>query len=179
MKIYITRHGQTDFNKENKVCGLSDIDLNEKGKEQALYLRDNIIKNELTFDTIYVSPLKRAKQTAQPIEQYLNKKAKVDYRLKEFNFGDKEACAVDDVDFRKKRSDPFIHFPNGESMLLAAARVYSFLDELINKSNINETILIVSHKTTSKLINSYFKSQTIDEFNTFQMENCELLEYTI
>jgi len=64
-------------------------------------------------------------------------------------------------------------------MLKAASRVYSFLDEIIKKSNTNDKILIVSHKTTSKLINSYFISQNIDEFNTFKMNNCELLEYNI
>lgn len=179
MKIYITRHGQTEFNKNNKVCGLSDIDLNNNGKKQALLLKDNVIKKDLKFDLIYVSPLKRAKQTVEPIEKHFNKKAIVDNRLIEFNFGEKEACNIDDSDFRKKRNDPFIHFPNGESMVKAASRIYSFLDELTSKKDKINTVLIVSHKTSSKLINSYFKSQTLEEFNTFKMDNCEILEYEI
>ncbi len=179
MQIFITRHGQTNFNKENKVCGLSNVDLNKIGNDQAEKLKEKIKNKNIKFDQIYVSPLKRAKQTVYPIENLLNKKAIEDNRLREFNFGDKEACAIDDIDFRKRRNDPFIHFPNGESMLKAASRVYSFLDEIIKKSNTNDKILIVSHKTTSKLINSYFISQNIDEFNTFKMNNCELLEYNI
>lgn len=179
MKIYITRHGQTEFNKNNKVCGLSDIDLNNNGKKQALLLKDNVIKKDLKFDLIYVSPLKRAKQTVEPIEKHFNKKAIVDNRLIEFNFGEKEACNIDDSDFRKKRNDPFIHFPDGESMVKAASRIYSFLDELTSKKDKINTVLIVSHKTSSKLINSYFKSQTLEEFNTFKMDNCEILEYEI
>ncbi len=179
MNIYITRHGQTSFNEQNIVCGLSDIDLNKNGIKQADNLLQNIIEKNLNFDKIYVSPLKRALQTVKPIEKHFNQKAKIDNRLKEFNFGDKEACKIDDINFRKKRNDPFIHFPNGESMLKAASRVYCFIDDIINSSNKNDNILIVSHKTTSKLINSYFISQTIEEFNSFKMENCELIHYEI
>jgi len=179
MKIYITRHGQTPFNKQNIVCGLSDINLNETGIQQAEILKNNIIDQNLKFDNIFVSPLKRARQTVSPIEKHFNQKAIIDNRLKEFNFGDKEACRIDDIDFRIKRNDPFVHFPKGESMLKAASRVYSFLEDIIKSSNQNDNILIVSHKTTSKLINSYFISQTIDEFNTFKMENCELISYEI
>ncbi len=92
MKIYITRHGQTNFNKERKVCGLSDIELNENGLNQAEILKQKIIKKNLNFDYIFVSPLKRARATVAPIEQFFNKKAIIDNRLIEFNFGEKEAC---------------------------------------------------------------------------------------
>ncbi len=179
MKIYITRHGQTNFNKERKVCGLSDIELNENGLNQAEILKQKIIKKNLNFDYIFVSPLKRARATVAPIEQFFNKKAIIDNRLIEFNFGEKEACDFDDPLFRKKREEPFMYFEKGESMVKAASRVYSFLDDLIKNYEKDASILIVSHATTSKLINSYFVSQSLEEFNSFKISNCELIEYTI
>ena len=60
--IYFMRHGQTDFNKENKWMGLLDIPLNENGISQALS-SINYIKS-LNIDIIYCSELKRAIQTA-------------------------------------------------------------------------------------------------------------------
>jgi broad specificity phosphatase PhoE len=64
-------------------------------------------------------------------------------------------------------------------MVKVAARVYNFLDELIKKYDNNSTILIVSHGTTSKIINTYFNSQSLEEFNNFKIDNCQLLEYKI
>lgn len=58
MKLYIARHGQTDWNVEHKAQGRTDIPLNDIGKKQAEQLRENI-KN-IKFDVVYASPLKRA-----------------------------------------------------------------------------------------------------------------------
>ena len=179
MKIYITRHGQTNYNKEQKVCGITDIDLNETGIAQAETLKQTIIDKGLSFDYIFVSSLKRARQTVKPIEQLFNQTAIVDKRLREFNFGDDEGCDFYSPAFREIRQDPFRKFNNGESMVMAASRVYSFLDELLEKYDNNSTLLIVSHATTSKLINSYFKSLSLEEFYNFRVKNCELFEYEI
>ena len=51
MKIYIARHGLTDWNVQYKAQGRSDIPLNETGITQAEALRDNI--KDLKFDTVY------------------------------------------------------------------------------------------------------------------------------
>ena len=40
MKIYATRHGETDWNKNNKICGITDVKLTDKGIEQAKALAD-------------------------------------------------------------------------------------------------------------------------------------------
>lgn len=58
MKLYLVRHGQTDFNKGDLTQGSSDIPLNETGKEQARKLAERV-KN-MRFDAYYVSPLTRA-----------------------------------------------------------------------------------------------------------------------
>ena len=63
MKIYIIRHGQTDWNVQRKIQGTSDIELNSTGIKQSEEAR-KIVK-ELELDFIICSPLKRARKTAE------------------------------------------------------------------------------------------------------------------
>lgn len=65
MEILLTRHGQTEWNVLGKVQGRADIELNEKGIQQAEETGE-ALKNE-KIDLIICSPLKRAKQTADII----------------------------------------------------------------------------------------------------------------
>ena len=67
MKLYLVRHGETDWNAKGIIMGQADIPLNANGVRQAEALRDKIIKSGLEFDAIYVSPLQRTTQTAQII----------------------------------------------------------------------------------------------------------------
>ena len=62
MKIYITRHGQTDYNAKELMQGQIDIPLNETGIAQAKATRKKV--EDVKFDAVYSSPLDRAKTTA-------------------------------------------------------------------------------------------------------------------
>ena len=91
MKIYIARHGQTDWNSQHKAQGRTDIPLNETGIKQAEALRDNI-KN-IKFTAVYASPLKRAAKTAEVATD--NKYNIIfDDRLVERSFGDYEGKEI-------------------------------------------------------------------------------------
>ena len=57
MKIYVARHGQTQWNVQNKVCGMTDVCLTEAGKKQAEALAAAV--GNYTIDVILASPLKR------------------------------------------------------------------------------------------------------------------------
>lgn len=69
MKLYVARHGQTVWNAKNKVCGVTDVDLTEKGREQAKKLAD-IVPD--TIDVIISSPLKRAVETSKIVAEKKN-----------------------------------------------------------------------------------------------------------
>ena len=69
MKIYVTRHGQTDWNVQGKTQGRADIELNEVGIKQAKQTKEEL-KN-IDIDLIICSPLKRAKKTAEIINEGL------------------------------------------------------------------------------------------------------------
>ena len=85
MKIWITRHGQTRFNRSRLMQGLTDEPLNEKGIEQAERAREVI--GDVRFDAVYSSPLIRAKQTASIIGGVGIEEVITDPRIIEADFG--------------------------------------------------------------------------------------------
>ena len=88
MKLYITRHGETKRNKEQRVLGRTDDPLSEKGLAQAAELAEKM--KDIEIDMIFVSPLSRARQTAQAVGDVKDLIPIVDERLIETNFGDFE-----------------------------------------------------------------------------------------
>lgn len=65
MKLFLTRHGQTDWNIAQKIQGRTDIELNATGIRQAENTREKLLDE--TIDLIISSPLKRTKKTAEII----------------------------------------------------------------------------------------------------------------
>lgn len=85
MKLYVIRHGQTDWNVAGKCQGMSDIELNETGIEQAKKVKEQIKKYNINL--IISSPLKRAKKTAEIINEAINCPIEYDNRVIERGFG--------------------------------------------------------------------------------------------
>lgn len=80
MKLYVARHGQTVWNAQNKVCGVTDVELTERGIEQAEKLADIVPDN---IDVIITSPLKRAIETGKIVaEKKYDKRGVFNYTLK-------------------------------------------------------------------------------------------------
>ena len=84
--FYFTRHGQTIWNVENKICGATDIALTDLGHQQAIDLGSKIAQEDLGIDEILYSPLMRAADTAKHISQMTGIPARMEPRLKEQNF---------------------------------------------------------------------------------------------
>jgi len=83
--IYLIRHGQTDWNKARRFQGSKDIPLNDEGRSQALKLQRSM--KDVPLDFIVASPLKRAYETAEILNQAYNLPINVDEGLQEINFG--------------------------------------------------------------------------------------------
>lgn len=173
------RHGRTQMNAEDLVCGVTDIPLIDLGIQQAknasVEIFDKIQKSEIPkIDLIVSSPLLRAQQTAQIIAQKLNLIYQIDERITEQNYGKMEGVNRFDEKYLAIRSQFAVKYPNGESMLDVAKRVYNFLDEAKTKyANFNH-ILLVCHGGTIRLVNTYFKDFTNQEFADFRAENCQI-----
>ena len=90
-QVYFTRHGQTFWNVENKICGATDIGLTELGHKQAEELGQKILKEGIKIDEILYSPLSRAADTAKHIGKVTGIPMREEIRLKEQNFGKYES----------------------------------------------------------------------------------------
>ena len=99
--FYFTRHGQTIWNVENKICGATDIALTDLGHQQAIDLGSKIAQEDLGIDEILYSPLMRAADTAKHISQMTGIPARMEPRLKEQNFGKYESTPRNGDVFRK------------------------------------------------------------------------------
>lgn len=177
MDIYVARHGQTDFNVRGLVCGATtDIPLTETGKQQARGLRQQL--EGVHLDQALVSPLLRARQTAEIALSERCIPVEVEPRLIELNFGTYEGVRVDDPGFVKERANFVFRYPEGESLLRAAHRIYSVIDELPQRFP-DQSVLLVCHGAVTRIIRSYFVSQTDEEFHTHFIDNCQLLHFTL
>jgi probable phosphoglycerate mutase len=182
MKLYVIRHGETELNREELVCGATNAHLTEKGVNQALAAAKDIKENKDKYNIkhIYVSPLERAINTAKPIEEALELKAEIEEGISEFNFGDYERCPVGDQEFRRLRRQPFTKFKNGESILSAAHRIYSALDRIIEKHKVDDSnVLLVCHGTCARIIYTYFHDINDTDYYNLLLNNCELITFNV
>ena len=181
MKLFVVRHGETDLNVSELACGVSVAKLTEKGRMQAQALasrlKEDKAKNNIT--TIYVSPLKRARDTAAYIEQALQLTAIPDARLQEIDFGDFEGKPWNNPDFLYIHKNPFLKFPKGESFAQVAHRAYSIIEDIKHKHTGDGNILFVCHGVLTAAIYTYFQPFSAEELLRLDIKNCQLLEFDL
>lgn len=172
--VYFTRHGQTVWNVENKICGVTDIELTQKGHEQAEALGRKILEEKYRIDEILYSPLIRAADTARHISEITGIPAREELRLKEQCFGKYEGTERNGAEFSEAKQHFIDSYEGGESMLKLAQRIYNLLDELKDD---DKTYLLVAHNGISRVIHSYFYDMTNEEYANFGIGNCEILKF--
>ena len=174
--IYFVRHGETVWNVENKICGSTDIELTERGHQQAVETGKKILAEGIQADEILYSPLVRAAETARHISEITGIPARVEPRLKEQCFGKWEAAPRDGKEFQKAKGEFCCRYEGGESMLRLAQRIYNLLDEIRDESG-DRTYILVAHNGIARAVHSYFYDMTNEEYAASGMKNCQLREY--
>lgn len=153
MRLFIIRHGETDWNKTRRVQGRTDIPLNDYGRhlaeETALGMKD------IRIDRAYTSPLLRAKETAQIILKGRGIRLIEDPRIQEFSFGVYEGmcCGGQDPSPQSRafnlfftKTDQYVPPEGGETVEQLYERTGSFLSEICGMHGAeNDNILISSH----------------------------------
>lgn len=89
-KLVIIRHGESTWNKENRFTGWTDVDLSEKGVEEAIEAGQVLKKDGYAFDMVYTSVLKRAIKTANTVLEQLDQlwlPVERSWRLNERHYG--------------------------------------------------------------------------------------------
>ena len=179
LKIYIIRHGETDANKEGRLQGWSDWDLNEMG---VLLARETgrALKGT-SFDLCVTSPLKRALQTAQIVlEESGNGSCPLLYEddIREINMGRYEGKLIKgdpEVDMSLARAflyDPIScpAFPEGESISQLMERTQRFLKELAKKDY--ETVLVSTHGCALRAMLNFLYENKEDFWHGHVPYNC-------
>lgn len=152
MKLYLVRHGITDWNARKKIQGQVDIPLNETGRDLARKTAEGL--KDVPFDLCMTSPLCRAKETARIILGSRNVNILDEPRLMEMAFGDYEGkcCSREGWElpegFHKFFDDPAGYEPprGGESFADVKKRTGAFLADLYQKPEYRGlNILITTH----------------------------------
>ena len=179
MKIYVIRHGETDWNKEKLMQGISDIPLNETGINQAKEARKKI--GDIKFDAVYASTLDRAITTASVIGGVDKSEVIQDERIIEVSFGKYEKKKYYGIGLPMMLHWAFpetIPAPKTvEKDSYTRKRAESFLADL--KKNDYNSVLICSHGNFIRVFRHILagdnKKATYKDF----VENCELMEFEI
>lgn len=148
-RILAIRHGETDWNAQQRLQGHTDIPLNALGVAQAQRLADALAAEPL--DAIHSSDLLRARQTAEPAARALGLAVRLHEGLRERAFGEFEGQTYAQIEARWpvaalawRRRDPDFAAPGGETLLAFQARCVAAVMELAAEAE-GQAIAIVAH----------------------------------
>lgn len=156
LRIFLIRHGETEWNKVGRLQGNSDVKLSSEGIRQASLLAAHAPFRAL--DAIYSSDLSRAVTTAQILAKKFNLPVNIVPALRETNFGDWEGKSIGELleeepnTFGRFFTAPEkCHPPNGETFLEAQARVVNAMSNIIAAHD-NQNVAVVVHGAVNRLI---------------------------
>jgi len=176
LEFLFIRHGQTDYNVQQRVIGRQPVPLNETGKKQAKKVADYLKDVELT--AIVSSPVVRAKETAEAIlAGRTGLELTLDEGFSEIDYGEWVDLTVSDIVVRYPEIWPNYHsnpkavkIPGGESLNSAHDRIERSIVNL-KKRYQDGRVAIVSHADVIKLAVTGLLSWPIDMFKSFSMDN--------
>jgi len=149
MKLILVRHGETRWNRENRVVGSADIGLNDEGRKQVKRLA-LALKGE-RVDAIYSSPLRRAWETAQEIARFHDGQVKADDAFKEMDAGELDGLTYEEMrvryaEFIKQwlRDPASCIMPGGESLAGVQERAWLAVERMREKHP-DDAVMVVSH----------------------------------
>lgn len=152
VEIITIRHGETHYNRENRIQGSLDSSLTDKGEKETVLLGRYLNRWLDSVDEWIVSPLGRARQTSAILRTEVKKplpEEQVDTRLKEIFCGHLEGKTQDEIDpvvLHRLRNEPDFAYPGGESIIDVMERADGFIqDRVKRKDGSDYRVVIVAH----------------------------------
>jgi broad specificity phosphatase PhoE len=176
--IFLARHGETTWNKDQRFQGQLDVELNDTGREQARDLARIAVEHD--FAALYSSPLVRARETAEIVGSELGLEVRVDDRLKEGDVGDwqnryKAEIQRDEPDawaaFMAAGEE--FRFPGGESLEEQQERVIAALVDITQRHEL--PALVVCHRGVIRCALAHTHNRGLDTYHEWSVPNGELL----
>ena len=176
MNLILVRHGETDWNKEQRVMGPNPIPLNKTGREQAMKTAEWL--STLSFKVIYSSPYRRALETAEIIAKKQKKISVIPTpEVREVGYGDWVEMTFEEIEekypkyFKHYREKPStVEIPGGEKGMEIFSRVKFFLESLRQKHD-GENVLVVSHADVIKAMVVVFLNLPLDSLQRVACDN--------
>ncbi len=178
IRLYLIRHGETEWNTVKRFQGWTDIELSSRGIEQARLLSERF--RNIKLDEIYSSPLKRAVKTAEPIAEKKGLELKTSEYFKEINFGIWEGKTRDELSalYGAEFDDFLIHpeahtFPGDGSFDAVTERIKKGLNMVLDAKD-NISVAIVSHGGIIRLIVKYLLDIEGEWYNKTWIDNTSI-----
>jgi broad specificity phosphatase PhoE len=156
MRIFLARHGETEWNAVHRLQGQADIALTARGEDQAQALA--ALMTTFRLDAVYASTLRRSLDTARPVAAAHGLEPIARPELREIHYGILEGFAEHDPDperlalWEARRRDPLgFRAPGGESYDELRARVAPFADHLRRRHS-GDTVLVVGHRGANRAL---------------------------
>lgn len=154
--IYLVRHGQTAWNREEIFRGRTDVPLDETGLHEATSAAAFFREREI--EALYSSPLSRAWQTAEKIASVVHREVNPLPGIIDMSFGNWEGRSLKDVRemdperYRQWREEThLLRLPGGETLDEVRGRAMEALEEVIAR-HAEKTVVLVSHRVVNKVI---------------------------
>lgn len=168
MNLYVLRHGQTDYNIEGRFQGQIDIKMNKIGEEQVKKSAEKL--KQTKFNKVFVSPLQRTIDTARIVAEEII----IEPRIIERSFGTLEG-KYSISDYEEKIEEFKI-----ESIKEMEYRIGDFLEELLQQSQKQENILIVTHEGVAQIINRILNKEVQEkDWKEFRLGTGQYVKYEI
>ena len=180
IRILLIRHGETDWNRNGRFQGRSDLPLNQKGKDQAHALALALKDEPLT--AIYSSPLTRARETARVIRDFhpsiplIEEEGLVEMNLGEFEGMEAGHWVVGHADFLKswRETPASVRMPGGENLQEVQARAVGTLERIAKLYPMESTLLLCSHNFVNLTILCYALKIPLNRFREVRQETAAL-----
>ena len=190
MLLYVTRHGETDFNVQNRYTGSTDIPLNAKGLRQAEELANKL--SDIKFDVMVSSPLLRARQTAEIIRKSVAVPMVIIDEFVEVNIGVYEGLTREEAQaqhpeiwarqaevYATTGTRPIDDAPTGgETLRQFDARIARGLARL-KAAYAGSKVLLVCNDYTARVLNRQLAGLSFKDMDTFTLGNCEVVKYEV
>ncbi|HWI55282.1 MAG TPA: alpha-ribazole phosphatase [Desulfobacteria bacterium] len=177
-RLFLVRHGETEWNKDLRYQGHRDIPLSEVGFAQAEKVALRLSKEKL--DAIYSSDLSRAFETAKAIGRFHEAPIKMVRELRETNFGRWEGLTYKEIDQQFKevmsgwRVNPRdVKIPDGESLGEVRDRCLKGLDKILS-DNPDRNVLVVAHGGIIRIVVASVLGFEINDYWKIKQDNVSL-----
>lgn len=177
-RIYIVRHGESEWNIIRKIQGFKNAPLTERGLAQGDKIAQRL--RDVKLDAIYASDLDRARITAEKIAAANGADLTITESLREMSFGIWEGMLFSEVQETYpegfgywQKSPELLEIEEGENLYSLEKRMAGFIDEILERHQGGD-VLIVSHGTALKTMILYLLGMPLTNYKNMAMDNVSL-----